>query len=84
MSYLPHGSRSCRRGGADAIVIVNYLTALAAKLLGASINAALGLGDRVETRLIQASPGRRAISRVLDVAATLATKRLSLLSKLRK
>ncbi|MDE5458955.1 hypothetical protein GWE18_40870 [Bradyrhizobium sp. CSA112] len=65
-------------------MIANYPTALAAKLLGASTIAALGLGDRVETRLIQASPGRRAISPVFDVATTLASKRLSLSSKLRK
>ncbi|XSC42336.1 hypothetical protein ACF1BQ_028250 [Bradyrhizobium sp. RDT10] len=56
VSHFLHGCRSCRRGGADADVIANYPTALAAKLLGASTIAALGLGDRVETRLIQASP----------------------------
>jgi len=68
---------------ADAVVVVGYPTAVAAKSLGMPIVAAFGLGDPVETGLIQsqAHPGGN-ITGISDVAAMLTTKRLSLLKEL--
>ena len=67
----------------DALVIIGYPTALAAKPLGIPTVAALGLGDPVATGLIQslAHPGGN-ITGISDVAAELSTKRLSLLQEL--
>jgi len=69
--------------GVDALVIIGYPTALAAKALGIPTVAALGLGDPVATGLIQslAHPGGN-ITGISDVAAELSTKRLSLLHEL--
>ena len=68
---------------ADAVVIVGYPTALAAKSVGLPTVGAFGLGDPVETGLIksQAHPGGN-ITGISDVAAILTTKRLSLLKEL--
>ena len=62
----------------DAIMVIGYPAALAAKSLGIPIVGANGLGDPVETRLIDslAHPGGN-ITGISDVAATLTTKRLS-------
>ncbi len=67
----------------DALVIVGYPCAVAAKSVGLPTVAAFGLGDPVETGLIQsqAHPGGN-ITGISDVAAMLTTKRLSLLKEL--
>jgi putative ABC transport system substrate-binding protein len=64
----------------DAVVIVGYPTAVAAKAAGIATVAASGIGDPVETKLIEslAHPGGQ-ITGISDVAATLSAKRLSLL-----
>jgi putative tryptophan/tyrosine transport system substrate-binding protein len=66
----------------DAIIVVGYPSALAAKATGIPTVGALGLGDPVETRLIEslAHPGGN-ITGISDVATTLTTKRLSLLKQ---
>jgi putative ABC transport system substrate-binding protein len=67
----------------DAIVVVGYPAALAAKSTGIPTVGANGLGDPVETRLIDslAHPGGN-ITGISDVATTLTTKRLSLLKQM--
>lgn len=67
----------------DAIVVVGYPAALAAKSTGIPTVGASGLGDPVETRLIDslAHPGGN-ITGISDVAAALTTKRLSLLKQM--
>lgn len=67
----------------DAIIVVGYPAALAAKSTGIPTVGANGLGDPVETRLIDslAHPGGN-ITGISDVAATLTTKRLSLLKEM--
>ena len=67
----------------DALVIVGYPCAVAAKSVGLPTVAAFGLGDPVATGLIQsqAHPGGN-ITGISDVAALLTTKRLSLLKEL--
>jgi putative ABC transport system substrate-binding protein len=67
----------------DAIIVVGYPAALAAKSTGIPTVGAFGLGDPVETRLIDslAHPGGN-ITGISDVAATLTTKRLSLLKEM--
>ncbi len=67
----------------DAVVIIGYPCAVAAKSVGLPTVAAFGLGDPVETGLIQsqAHPGGN-ITGISDVAALLTTKRLSLLKEL--
>jgi ABC-type uncharacterized transport system substrate-binding protein len=67
----------------DAIIVVGYPAALAAKSTGIPTVGANGLGDPVETRMIDslAHPGGN-ITGISDVAATLTTKRLSLLKEM--
>ena len=67
----------------DVVVIIGYPCAVAAKSVGLPTVAAFGLGDPVETGLIQsqAHPGGN-ITGISDVAALLTTKRLSLLKEL--
>jgi putative tryptophan/tyrosine transport system substrate-binding protein len=69
--------------GVDAIIVIGYRTALAAKPTGIPTIGANGLGDPVETRLIDslAHPGGN-ITGISDVAATLTTKRLQLLKEM--
>jgi putative ABC transport system substrate-binding protein len=64
-------------------VAVGYVAALAAKAAGIPTVIAWGAGDPVETKLIEslAHPGGN-ITGISDVAATLTTKRLSLLKQL--
>jgi len=83
VAKIPSLLGELKAGGADAIIIVGYPTALAAKSLGIPTVAALGLGDPVETGLIAslAHPGGN-ITGISDVAAMLCTKRLSLLKEL--
>jgi putative tryptophan/tyrosine transport system substrate-binding protein len=72
-----------KAGGADVILVVGFPAALAAKSIGVPTVGAIGLGDPVETKLIDslAHPGGN-ITGISDVATTLTTKRLSLLKQL--
>jgi len=67
----------------DAVIVTGYPAALAAKSAGVPTVGANGLGDPVETRLIDslAHPGGN-ITGISDVATTLTTKRLSLLKEM--
>src|SRR6201995_3597295 len=67
----------------DVVVIIGYPCAVEAKSVGLPTVAAFGLGDPVETGLIesQAHPGGN-ITGISDVAALLTTKRLSVLKEL--
>jgi len=69
--------------GADAVVFIGYPTALAAKAAGIPAVAASGIGDPVETRLIEslAHPAGN-ITGISDIATTLSAKRLSLLKEM--
>ena len=77
---IPSMLEELKSAGADAIIIIGYPVALAAKSTAIPIVGALGLGDPVETRLIDslAHPGGN-ITGISDEAATLTTKRLQLL-----
>ena len=67
----------------DAIIVVGFPAALAAKSTGISTVGANGVGDPVQTGLIEslAHPGGN-ITGISDVAATLTTKRLQLLKEM--
>jgi len=67
----------------DAIIVIGFPAALAAKSTGMPTVGANGLGDPVATHLIEseAHPGGN-ITGISDVASTLSTKRLSLLKQL--
>ncbi len=67
----------------DAIIVIGYPAALAAKSTGIPTVGANGLGDPVETKLIDslAHPGGN-ITGISDVASVLTTKRLSLLKEM--
>jgi putative ABC transport system substrate-binding protein len=80
---IPGVLQELKAGGADAILVVGFPGALAAKSIGVPIIGANGLGDPVETKLIDslAHPGGN-ITGISDVATTLTTKRLSLLKQL--
>jgi putative tryptophan/tyrosine transport system substrate-binding protein len=67
----------------DALLVVGYPAALAAKSTGIPTVGAVGLGDPVETKLIDslAHPGGN-ITGISDVATALTTKRLSLLKEM--
>ena len=80
---IPALLQELKARGVDALVIIGYPAALAAKPLGIPTVAAIGLGDPVETGLIQslAHPGGN-ITGISDVAAELSTNRLSLLQQL--
>jgi putative ABC transport system substrate-binding protein len=80
---IPGFLQDMKTHGADAVVIIGYPTAVAAKAVGLPTVAASGVGDPVETGLIQslAHPGGN-ITGISDVAATLSTKRMSLLKEL--
>ena len=80
---IPGVLQELKAGGADAILVVGFPAALAAKSIGVPIVGANGLGDPVETRLIDslAHPGGN-VTGISDVATTLTTKRLSLLKQL--
>jgi putative tryptophan/tyrosine transport system substrate-binding protein len=83
VAKLPALLQELKARDVDAIVVVGYPAALAAKSTGIPTVGANGLGDPVETRLIDslAHPGGN-ITGISDVAATLTTKRLSLLKEL--
>jgi putative ABC transport system substrate-binding protein len=80
---LPSLLGELKARGVDAIIVVGYPAALAAKSTGIPTVGANGLGDPVETGLIEslAHPGGN-ITGISDVAATLSTKRLSLLKEM--
>ncbi|SDS65266.1 ABC transporter substrate-binding protein [Bradyrhizobium canariense] len=80
---IPGVLQELKASGTDAILVVGFPSALAAKPLGVPIIGATGLGDPVETKLIDslAHPGGN-ITGISDVAAALTTKRLSLLKEL--
>jgi putative ABC transport system substrate-binding protein len=82
-SKIPGLLQELKTGGVDAIVIVGFPAALAAKSIGIPTIGAMGLGDPVETKLINslAHPGGN-ITGISDVATTLTTKRLSFLKQL--
>lgn len=80
---IPGLLRELKVNGVEAIVVVGFPAALTAKSIGVSTVGAIGLGDPLETRLIDslAHPGGN-ITGISDVATTLTTKRLSLLKQL--
>ena len=82
VAMLPGLIAELKAKNVDVIVIVGYPTAMAAKAAGIATVAASGVGDPVETKLIEslAHPGGR-ITGISDVAATLSAKRLSLLKE---
>jgi putative ABC transport system substrate-binding protein len=82
-SKIPSALQELKSRGVDAIVIIGFPAALAAKSIGVPIVGAVGLGDPVATGLIESSahPGGN-ITGISDVAAMLTTKRLSLLRQL--
>lgn len=83
VTRLPALVTELKAKGVDAIVIVGYPTAMAAKAAGIPTVAASGIGDPVETKLIESltHPGGN-ITGISDVAATLSAKRLSLLKEM--
>lgn len=82
VAMLPALTAELKAKNVDVIVIIGYPTAMAAKAAGIATVAASGVGDPVETRLIEslAHPGGQ-ITGISDVAATLSAKRLSLLKE---
>ncbi|MDN5004985.1 ABC transporter substrate-binding protein [Bradyrhizobium sp. GCM10027634] len=80
VAKLPALIAELKAAKVDAVVIIGYPTAMAAKAADIPTVAASGIGDPVETRLIEslAHPGGK-ITGISDVAATLSAKRLSLL-----
>jgi putative ABC transport system substrate-binding protein len=74
------GAEGC---GVDAVIVIGYRTALAAKSTGIPTVGANGLGDPVETKLINslAHPGGN-ITGISDVATMLTSKRLQLLKEM--
>jgi putative ABC transport system substrate-binding protein len=82
-SKIPALLQQFKARNVDAIIIVGFPAALAAKSIGVPAIGAVGLGDPVATHLIEseAHPGGN-ITGISDVAATLTTKRLSLLKTL--
>jgi putative ABC transport system substrate-binding protein len=83
VAKLPALLQELKARDVDVLVAVGYVAALAAKAAGIPTVIAWGAGDPVETKLIEslAHPGGN-ITGISDVAATLTTKRLSLLKQL--
>jgi putative tryptophan/tyrosine transport system substrate-binding protein len=80
---LPHLMEELKAAKVDAIVVIGYPTAVAAKAAGLPTVVAFGVGDPVATGLVVnlARPDGN-ITGISDVATTLSTKRLSLLKEL--
>jgi putative ABC transport system substrate-binding protein len=80
---LPQILEGMKAANVDAVVVVGYPTALAAKATGIPTVIASGGGDPVATGLIDglARPGGN-ITGISDIATTLSTKRLALLKQL--
>jgi putative tryptophan/tyrosine transport system substrate-binding protein len=83
IAKLPVLLQELKARDVDALIVVGYPAALAAKSTGIATVGANGLGDPVETRLIDslAHPGGN-ITGISDVATALTTKRLSLLKEM--
>lgn len=83
IAKIPALFKELKARDVDAVIVIGYPAALAAKSTGIPTVGANGLGDPVETRLIDslAHPGGN-ITGISDVAATLTTKRLSLLKEM--
>jgi putative tryptophan/tyrosine transport system substrate-binding protein len=83
VAKLPALLKEFKARDVDAIIVVGYPAALAAMSTGIPTVGAVGLGDPVETRMIEslAHPGGN-ITGISDVATMLTTKRLSLLKGL--
>jgi putative ABC transport system substrate-binding protein len=83
MKKIPSLLQQLKARNVDALVVVGYPAAVGAKSIGIPTVGALGLGDPVETKLIEslAHPGGN-ITGISDVASTLSTKRLSLLKQM--
>jgi putative ABC transport system substrate-binding protein len=86
---IPASMQELKAANVDAIIVIGFPAALAAKSIGVPTIGANGLGDPVATHLIEneAHPGGN-ITGISDVASVLTTKRVSLLKevapKLRK
>ena len=83
VAKIPAMLEELKSRSVDAIIVIGYRTALAVKPTGIPTIGAIGLGDPVETRLIDslAHPGGN-ITGISDVATTLTTKRLQLLKEM--
>jgi putative ABC transport system substrate-binding protein len=83
VAKLPLLLQELKAHDVDALLVVGYPAALAAKSTDIPTVGAFGLGDPVETRLIDslAHPGGN-ITGISDVATALTTKRLSLLKEM--
>jgi putative tryptophan/tyrosine transport system substrate-binding protein len=83
IARLPALLQELKARPVDAIIVAGYPTALAAISTGIPVVGAVGLGDPVETRMIGSlsHPGGN-LTGISDTAATLTTKRLSLLKQL--
>ena len=83
VSNIPHVIDQMKAAGVDVIVTVGYPTALAAKRSGIPVVIASGGGDPIATGLVEslAHPGGT-VTGISDDAATISTKRLSLLKQL--
>jgi putative ABC transport system substrate-binding protein len=80
---IPSMLQELKSRSVDAIIVIGFRTALAAKSTGIPTIGANGLGDPVETKLIDslAHPGGN-ITGISDVATTLTSKRLQLLKEM--
>jgi ABC-type uncharacterized transport system substrate-binding protein len=80
---IPSMLQELKVRGVDAVIVIGYRTALAAKPTGIPTIGANGLGDPVETKLIDslAHPGGN-ITGISDVATMLTSKRLQLLKEM--
>jgi ABC-type uncharacterized transport system substrate-binding protein len=83
IAKLPVLLQELKARGVDALIVVGYPAAVAAKSAGIPTVGAFGLGDPVETKLIDtlAHPGGN-ITGISDVATALTTKRFSLLKEM--
>jgi putative ABC transport system substrate-binding protein len=83
VAKLPLLLQELKARDVDAVIVVGYPAALAARSTDIPTVGAFGLGDPVETRLIGslAHPGGN-ITGISDVATALTTKRLSLLKEM--
>jgi putative ABC transport system substrate-binding protein len=83
VSEIPRVIDQMKAAGVDVIVTVGYPTALAAKVSGIPVVIASGGGDPIATGLVEslAHPGGT-VTGISDDAATISTKRLSLLKQL--
>jgi putative ABC transport system substrate-binding protein len=82
ISELPRMIEEMKAANIDVIVTVGYPAALSAKVSGIPVVIALGSGDPVATGLVDslAHPGG-SVTGISEDAATLSTKRLSLLKQ---